>query len=82
MRPERTKGELAFIDQEARRLTAEWCRRAVELDTNEIVVSCPTAVMEHAVSKNWVTIKEEGRSQFRIRIKSGCWSTATSFLKR
>jgi len=78
----RTAGELKFIDQEARRLTVEWCRKAVDQGTNEVTITVPEVYVLHAVSKKWVSIKEQDKRQFRLRIKGGCWNTAAAFLKR
>jgi len=79
---ERSKGELAFIDQFTRKLMVEWGRQCLAHGSlneptkadlgNDLTMAC----VEHALTKGWLT-KREPR-----KLTARGWSVAVSFLKR
>lgn len=83
----RTAGELAFIDQETRRLTVAWARRAVPNKDNSFQYPDPVGdrvYIDHAISKKWISrqtdSKDGGVATFKLL--SAGWKTAAAFLKR
>lgn len=73
---ERSKGELAFIDQMTRKLLVEWgdhLARGYPLDAPS---DHGQVYWDHALAKSFVTKKEPRR------LTSKGWAAAASFLKR
>ena len=76
---ERSRGELAFIDQFTRKLMVTWGGQCVALGTLTDLDSpdkLAEACLTHALSKGWLT-KREPR-----RLTAKGWTVAVSFLKR
>jgi hypothetical protein len=80
----RSAGELAFIDQETRRLTVGWARKAINDKDNLLTTSDDRVYVDYAVSKKWVSLKEvgDGGRSFTLKLLASGWKTAAAFLKR
>ena len=79
MKHDRTKAEMAFIDQKTRQLMSVWanvCVQTGKLPTDQFGVDSPNPYVQHAFAKGWLT-KQEPR-----RLTSRGWQTAAAFLKR
>jgi hypothetical protein len=74
---ERSKGELAFIEQRTRQLLVEWADRQLrEGSLGSIHVTTIQVYVEHALYKGFLTKREP------TRLTAKGWSAAASFLKR
>ncbi len=83
----RSAGELAFIDQETRRLTVAWARRAVRNKDSSFQYPDPVedrVYIDHAISKKWISRQNDGKDGevASFKLLSAGWKTAAAFLKR
>ena len=73
---ERTKGELAFIDQYTRKLLVAWGHASLYDEFIPDIDDGDQVYLEQALVKGWVSKK----TPHKLTAKG--WATAASFLKR